>query len=128
MWTTKYIFSIMNQERGDTVNTEIYANTIARNLKRLAYDHNKTQADMAKDLNINKQTLSSWMNGQRIPRMDKIDLLCKYFNCRRIDIIEPYIPKPLESFTAFEKNIILAYRNAPESMQDAVLVLLGMSK
>ncbi len=110
------------------MNTEAYARTIAKNLKRLAYDNNKTQADMARELGINKQTISSWMNGQRIPRMNKIDLLCEYFNCRRVDILEPYIPKPLETMTAFERNIILAYRNAPEAMQDAVLVLLGLQK
>jgi transcriptional regulator with XRE-family HTH domain len=110
------------------MNTEEYAKTIAKNLKRLAYEHNKTQADISRDLKINKQTLSSWMNGQRIPRMPNVDLLCEYFNCRRTDILEPYMPKPLERLTAFEKNIILAYRNAPEAMQDAVLVLLGLTK
>lgn len=105
-----------------------YRRIIAMNLKRLAYDHDKTQAQISRDLGINKQTLSTWMNGERIPKMKNIDILCEYFNCKRTDILEPYIPKPLDSFTAFEKNIILAYRNAPDSMQDAVLVLLGLKK
>lgn len=107
---------------------EAIAKIIAKNLKRLAYDHNKTQAEISRDLGISKQTLSTWMNGQRIPRMSKVDLLCHYFNCKRTDILDPYVPKPLESFSAFEKNLILAYRNAPESMQDAVIVLLGLKK
>jgi len=105
-----------------------YKRIIAINLKRLAYEHNKSQAQISRDLGINKQTLSTWMNGERIPRMKNIDVLCEYFNCKRTDILEPYLPKPLESFTAFERNIILAYRNAPDAMQDAVLVLLGMKK
>lgn len=65
-----------------------YAKIVGRNLKRIAYDHRKTQADIAKDLNISKSTVSSWMNGTRVPKMDKIDLLCHYFNCKRADIME----------------------------------------
>lgn len=65
-----------------------YAKVIANNLRNMMYEHGKTQADIARDLNINKATLSSWMNGTRIPRMAKIDLLCHYFNCSRSDIME----------------------------------------
>jgi len=65
-----------------------YAKIIAKNLRSIAYNAGKTQADMAKDLGISKATISSWMNGTRIPRMDKIDLLCHYFNVSRSDIME----------------------------------------
>lgn len=70
-----------------------YAKLIAKNLKRIAYENGKTQADIAKDLHISKQTVSSWFRGERIPRMDKIDLLCHYFNCKRADIMEEYSEK-----------------------------------
>lgn len=101
---------------------------IAINLKRLAYEHRKTQAEIARDLKISKTTLSSWMSGYRVPRMANIDMLCKYFGCKRTDIIEPYTPKPLESFTAFERNIILAYRDASPERKDSVLLLLGLKE
>lgn len=65
-----------------------YARLIAKNLKRIAYESGKTQSDIAKDLRISKQTVSSWFRGERTPRMEKIDLLCHYFNCRRSDIME----------------------------------------
>lgn len=42
-----------------------YAMIIAKNLRRIMYDHGKTQADVARDLHISKATLSSWMNGTR---------------------------------------------------------------
>ena len=75
--------------------TEIeYAKLIARNLKRIAYENGKNQADIAKDLNISKATVSSWMTGTRIPRMDKIDMLCHYFNCKRSDIMEEHTNGP----------------------------------
>lgn len=65
-----------------------YTKLVAKNLRNLAYVNGKTQADIVRDLHISKATVSSWMNGTRLPRMDKIDLLCHYFNCKRADIME----------------------------------------
>ena len=67
-----------------------YAKLVANNLRKIALQNDKTQADIARDLKISKATVSSWMNGTRVPRMDKIDLLCHYFNCRRVDIMEEH--------------------------------------
>lgn len=70
--------------------TEEYGKIIARNLRRIASDANKTQADIARDLRLNKATVSSWMNGTRVPRMDKVDMLASYFNVNRADIMEEH--------------------------------------
>ncbi len=67
-----------------------YAPMIAKNLKRIAYEHEKTQAQIAQDLGIHKATISAWMNGTRTPKMSKIDMLCRYFGCTRADIMEPH--------------------------------------
>ena len=67
-----------------------YAQVIAKNLKRIAYEHDKTQAQIAQELHIHRATISAWMNGTRTPKMSKIDMLCKYFGCTRADIMEPY--------------------------------------
>ena len=64
-----------------------YGKIIAKNLRELALYHDKSQADISRDLHISKATLSSWMNGTRVPRMDKVDLLC---NCSRSDIMEDH--------------------------------------
>ena len=74
------------------MNPTEYGKVIARNLKRIAYDNQKTQAEIARDLHISPATLSSWMVGTRVPRMGKIDLLCHYFNCTRADIMEEKEP------------------------------------
>lgn len=67
-----------------------YARLIGKNLKRIAYVRGKSQADISRDLKINKGTVSSWMNGTRMPKMSKIDMLCEYFNVNRSDIMEEY--------------------------------------
>lgn len=70
------------------MNTSKYNAIVSKNLKRIAYQHEKTQIDIARDLKISKATVSSWMNGTRLPRMDKVDLLCQYFGVTREDIME----------------------------------------
>ena len=65
-----------------------YAKIIAKNLRNIMYLNNKSQSDVAKALHISKSTLSSWMNGTRIPRMKNIDMLCHYFNVTRAEIME----------------------------------------
>lgn len=65
-----------------------YGKIVSKNLKRIMYEHEKTQADVSRDLNINKATLSSWMTGTRVPRMKMVDILCNYFNVTRQDIME----------------------------------------
>jgi transcriptional regulator with XRE-family HTH domain len=107
---------------------EEYGKIVAKNLKRLAYQTGKTQVEIAKELGINNATLSAWMNGTRIPKMDKIDMLANYFNVTRNEIMMPYGMVPLESFTAFERNIIMAYRNASQERKDSVLLLLGLKE
>ena len=75
-----------------------YGKIISKNLKRIAYDHQKSQADIARDLGLKQATVSSWMNGTRVPRMDKIDLLCHYFNCSRVDIMEEHTAEENDSY------------------------------
>ena len=109
---------------------EEIARIISKNLKRIAYEHGKTQSDISRDLQINKATLSTWMTGLRIPRMPTVDRLCEYFGCTRADILEPYEPQKRHPFSldASEVELIRAYRTAPQDMKAAVHVLLGIKK
>ena len=108
------------------MDTSKYAKIISKNLKRLAYDNGKMQTDIAKDLGLNPQTVSTWMTGKSIPRMPMIDMLCEYFHCKRSDIMEPYVPKELPSLSEHEMRIVKAYRKAPESRRESVRALLNI--
>lgn len=69
---------------------EEYGKIIGKNLKRIMFEQDKRQTDVARDLGISPSTLSGWMNATRIPKMDKVDMLCQYFNCKRSDLMEPH--------------------------------------
>ena len=66
----------------------IYRKIFSKNLQRLMVLHDKTQVDIINDLGFTRSAVSSWVTGTRLPRMDKVDALAKYFQCNRSDLIE----------------------------------------
>lgn len=119
-------FDVDKSELIDQIDESYNSQTIAMNLNRLLAKSGKKQSDLSKDLDISKTTLSSWLSGYRIPRMDKIDAFCKYFNCSRADIVNPYNPKEAEILSALEKNIVRNYREADKQHKSIVLLALGL--
>lgn len=102
-----------------------YSKIIARNLRRLIYEREKTQADVARDLDISKATLSSWMNGTRTPKIENIDMLCKYFGVPRSAIMEP---DGLTRETPITEDQAELVRMVLTSDSDAVRLALEMLK
>lgn len=72
------------------VTEDEYGKVVAKNLKMLLLEADKTQTDLSHDLGIPKTTVSSWFNGKRTPKIPTIDRLCEYFGCNRNDIIEKH--------------------------------------
>lgn len=65
-------------------NNEKNLNTIiASNITRLLNARNKTQLDLAEHLGVTQATVSNWCNGIKMPRMDKIDRICLFFDVPR---------------------------------------------
>lgn len=47
-----------------------------------------TQNELAKRLGVGTTSVYNWCNGIKSPRMDKVDAMCKIFNCKRSDLME----------------------------------------
>lgn len=58
------------------------------NLKRYLEQYNMTQKELAKRLGVGTSSVSSWVTGQKSPRMDKVDAMCEIFHCKRSDLME----------------------------------------
>mgnify|MGYP003291087713 CR=1 FL=1 len=52
----------------------------SNNLRRRMVEQNITGARMAKDLDINKSSISQWMNGKNFPSPDTIKRIAEYLN------------------------------------------------
>lgn len=67
---------------------DTYRKIFANNLNYYMKVNNKIQDDLVKDLGLKTSTISSWCNGQKLPRMDKIVLLADYFGIHFSKLIE----------------------------------------
>ncbi len=76
---------------------ETYKKIFSSNLQKYMDLTGKNQINLINDLGFNKSAVSTWCNGTRLPRMDKIDALARYFGIRRSDLIEEKSDSPLDS-------------------------------
>ena len=67
---------------------ETSRNIFAENLKYFMDKQGKTRNDICSDLNLRYTTVTDWLKGKTYPRIEKIELLAKYFNVSKSDLIE----------------------------------------
>ncbi len=66
-----------------------YKKIFAENLNNQLKRHQKTQTDLVNDLHFNKSSVSTWVQGLKFPRMNKIEQLANYFNIEKSDLLDP---------------------------------------
>ncbi|MBQ1295092.1 MAG: helix-turn-helix transcriptional regulator [Clostridiales bacterium] len=67
----------------------------AENLRTKLIERNKKQVDLAKYLGTTKATVTHWVNGENMPRMDAIDKICVFLRCEADDLLKDH-SKPVE--------------------------------
>lgn len=60
----------------------------SKNLKRYMALAGKSRKDVCEALGYSYFTFSDWVNGKKMPRMDKVEQLSIYFGCSKSDLIE----------------------------------------
>lgn len=63
-------------------------NIFASNLQKYMKLNDKSRTDIADALGISYYTVTDWVKGKKYPRMDKVELLAKYFSIKKSDLIE----------------------------------------
>lgn len=58
------------------------------NLRREMNARKLSQADIARISGSSKQAVSTWLSATRAPRMDKIEILCRYFGIPKSALLE----------------------------------------
>ena len=61
---------------------------IAKKLSYYMSIYDKSQQDLADYIGVTQATVSNWCKGLKMPRMDKIDKICSFFNISRSDLME----------------------------------------
>lgn len=63
-------------------------NIFAENLRKQMRERNVSRRDLSDALGISYYTVTSWVNGTKYPRMDKVEILAEYFGIKKSDLIE----------------------------------------
>lgn len=64
----------------------------SKNLKQILKEQGKTQLELANFVGVSDASVNNWVNGIKLPRMDKVDKICKFLNINRSTLIEQQKP------------------------------------
>ena len=67
-------------------------NIFAENLQKYMEENNVSRKDLSEALKISYYTVTSWVNGSKYPRMDKVEMIANYFGIQKSDLIEEKEP------------------------------------
>ena len=77
----------LHQQNRVIVQDETFNNIFSRNLQYFLMKYNMSQTELAKRIDVATTSVYNWIHGLKTPRMNKIDAMCKIFNCTRSDLI-----------------------------------------
>ena len=72
--------------------------------------HGKSRQDISDALGISYFTITSWVNGSKYPRMNKVEQLAKYFDISISDLVERKMTEEKEKDNDTLANIIVRMR------------------
>lgn len=70
----------------------------AKNLNFFLDLNGKSQLELAEYIGVSPASVSNWCKGLKLPRMDKIDLICRFFNIQRSDLMEDKSREQLQGY------------------------------
>lgn len=106
-------------------------------LLELRRQRDLSQAELAQYVGVNKQTISQYERGVRRPDLDTLSILCDFFNVSsdyilgKSNVTIRYVDSSdLQKLciTDSERDLIVAYRRAPESRRESVRALLDIKE
>lgn len=103
-------------------------NVFAENLQYYMNDRNVSRKEISDALDISYFTVTSWVNGKKYPRMDKVELLADYFGILKSDLIEEKQEekKPVndDGLTESQRELIAFAKTLSEEQAGKVLQLM----
>jgi repressor LexA len=102
-------------------------NIFAENLKKYMEEAGKTRHDVCQALGLNYYTFTSWVNGTKYPRMDKVEMLANYFGITKADLIEEKVTEEMKKNHGTIADAVIRMRTDAEFF-DIVEKLLKMDQ
>ena len=102
----------------------------SKNLKRFMALEGKSRKDVCEALGYSYFTFSDWVNGKKMPRMDKVEQLANYFGILKSDLIEEKKETaPEDGLSESKRKLLALAENCSEEDAEKLLqmmqILLG---
>lgn len=106
--------------------------TLSRNLLFYLERSGKSQKEVAEYIGVTPASLNEWVKAKKYPRIDKIELLARYFGVLKSDLIEEKgdnrtLPSENLTLSEGEKILLDLFRQIPEDAQKMYLEVLRAS-
>ena len=89
------------------------------NLKLIRKNKKMSQEQLAEKMNVSRQSVSKWENGESYPEMNNILELCKIFNCKINDLVHT----DMSDISSLDEDIVMNVVKFNEKKQKEVKTL-----
>lgn len=79
---------------------------MAENIRRYMESKGIDRKEFCQRLGFKYSTVTDWLNAEKYPRIDKIEMIANFFNISKADLVEPYEPTPAH----FPDTVTCSYR------------------
>ena len=99
----------------------------ARNLKKYMELNRKSRREVCAALGYSYFTFSDWVNGKKMPRMDKVEQLANYFGILKSDLIEDKKETaPEDGLSEAKKQLLDLAENCTEEEAERLLQMMKL--
>lgn len=95
------------------------------NLKKIRKSKKMSQEQLAEKVNVTRQSVSKWENGESYPEMNNILELCKIFNCKLNDLIHT----DMSDISSLDEEIVMEvvkFNDKKQKEMKALSNIIGM--
>ena len=96
------------------------------NLKKYMALAGKSRKDVCEALGYSYFTFSDWVNGKKMPRMDKVEQLANYFGVLKSDLIEKTAPYNGGGLSEAKKQLLDLAENCTEEDAERLLQVMEL--
>lgn len=105
-------------------NTKEKCTEVARRFERMCEERGTTPYKIARYSGLSSSTVSCFLSGKTIPKLDTMLMLCNSLGISMTDIFDER--EVIDQQTQEEKDIIESYRNLPEQKKEWLRISLRM--
>lgn len=101
----------------------------AKNLKKYMELNGKSRREMCAALGYSYFTFSDWVNGKKMPRMDKVEQLANYFGVLKSDLLEDKketAPENGSGLSEAKKQLLALAENCTEEEAERLLQMMKL--